>query len=117
MNNKTLYILSAILFFSILIPTTLLLFSSDNPKSLNPQASDVVMKTTNAYHIYPTQESLMGPADCFGTLMNGLQSGNLDLDKLQESMDKCLQLDLNSDGGNNTEIIPQPQNGNDLQSL
>ena len=47
--------------------------------------------------------------------MNGLQSGNLNFGKLQEDMDKCLQLDLNNENDNNTEVIPQPQDNNDLQ--
>jgi hypothetical protein len=115
MNSKTFYILDGILFFSILILTTIFLFSSDIPKSLKPTVSAVVMKDTPRSHIYPTQGSAMNPADCFGTIMNGLQSGNLNFGKLQEDMDKCLQLDLNNESDNNTEVIPQPQDGNDLQ--
>jgi len=46
--------------------------------------------------------------------MNNLQSGNLDFDKLQEGMDKCLQLDLNNDSGNNTKIIPELHEENNL---
>ena len=115
MNSKTFYILDGFLFFSILILTTIFLFSSDVPKSLNPIVNAVVIKDTHGSHIYPIQGSVMNPADCLGTIMNGLQSGNLDFGKLQENMDKCLQLDLNNESDNNTEIIPQPRGGNDLQ--
>lgn len=56
----------------------------------------------------------MGPIECSDKLMNNLQSGNLDFDKLQEGMDKCLQLDLNNDSGNNTKIIPELHEENNL---
>ena len=61
------------------------------------------------------RDQLWTPLFWLGTIVNGLQSGNLDFGKLQENMDKCLQLDLNNESDNNTEVIPQPQGGNDLQ--
>lgn len=102
-------------FYSYQFPTTLLLFSEDNSKSLNPKVSLVVMKNAKGDHIYPTQALNVGPMDCFDALMNNLQSGNIDFDKLQEGMDKCLHLGLNNDNSNNTEIIPPPHEGNNLR--
>jgi hypothetical protein len=114
MNDKTLYIVYAVLFFSILIPLTLILLSEDNSKSLNPKVSVTMIKITPDDPIYPIQAFNVGPIECSDKLMNNLQSGNFDFDKLQEGMDKCLQLDLNNDSGNNTKIIPELHEENNL---
>lgn len=117
MNDKAWYIIYVILFFSILVPTTLFLFSGDNSKSINPHVSVIVMKTTDRDHIYPTQGGNIGVMDCFDKLMNSLKTGNLDFDQLKESMEKCFALNFNDDAGNNTEILPNPQDGNKLRFI
>ena len=44
MNDNSWYIIYVVLFFSILIPTTLFLFSGNDSKSVNPRISVIVMK-------------------------------------------------------------------------
>jgi hypothetical protein len=44
MNSKTFYLLDGILFFSILILTTIFLFSSDIPKSIKPMPRQLSKK-------------------------------------------------------------------------
>ena len=44
MNDKSWHMIYVVLFFSILIATTLFLFSDNNSKSVNPRISVIVMK-------------------------------------------------------------------------
>jgi hypothetical protein len=115
MNDKSWYINYVILFFSILIPTILYLFSSDNSKSVNPRISVIVLKTTDRDHIFPTQQGNTGIMECFDKLMNSLKAGNLDFNQLKEGMEKCFT--MNFKDGNNTDILPSPQDGNKLRFI
>lgn len=117
MNEISWYIIYVILFFSILIPTTLYLFSGDDSKSVNPRISVIVMKTIDRDHIFPTQQGNTGVMECFDKLMNSLKAGNLDLNQLKESMEKCFTMNFNDDDGNNTDILPSPQDGNKLRFI
>jgi hypothetical protein len=117
MNDKSWYIIYVILFFSILIPTTFYLFSGDDSKTVNPRISVIVMKTTDRDHIFPTQQGDTGVMECFDKLMNSLKAGNLDLNQLKESMEKCFTMNFNDDDGNNTDILPSPQDGNKLRFI
>jgi hypothetical protein len=111
MNNKPLYILYIMSFFSILIPTTLFLFSTDPPKSAIPRVSIIVVEPMYGDRVYPVQTTdPNSPANCINDLLNNLQEGNLDLNALQEGMAKCFGLNSNNGGDNNTQIIPQPPN-------
>jgi hypothetical protein len=109
MNVKAWCILYVLLFFSILIPTTLFLSHSDNSNSFNHRVAVIVMKRVYKDHIYPTQtldpNNLNG---CVESLLNNLQSGNLDLKALQDGLDKCFGLNLNDSGRNNTPVVPLP---------
>ena len=58
MNDKSWHIIYVVLFFSILIATTLFLFSGDDSKSVNPRISVIVMKATDRDHIFPTQQGI-----------------------------------------------------------
>ena len=111
MNNKTWYIIYVILFFSILVPTTLYLFSGDDSRSSKPQISVVVMKTTDSGHIFPTQQGNPGTMECFDKLMDSLKAGNLDFNQLKDSMEKCFAMNFNDDG-NSTDSFPNPQDEN-----
>jgi hypothetical protein len=115
MNDKLWYIIYVIIFFSILIPTTLYLFSSDNSNSVNPRISVIVLKTTDRDHFFPTQQGNTGIMDCFDKLMNSLKAGNLDFNQLKEGMEKCFT--MNFKDGNNTDILPSPQDGNKLRFI
>jgi hypothetical protein len=117
MNDKSWYIIYVILFFSILIPTTLYLFSGDDSKTVNPRISVIVMKTTDRDHIFPTQQGDTGVMECFDKLMNSLKAGNLDLNQLKESMEKCFTMNFTDDFGNNTDILPSPKDGNKLRFI
>jgi hypothetical protein len=110
MNNNTWYVIYVALFFSILVPTTLYLFSGDDSESLNPQVSVVVLKATDRGHIFPTQQGNTGAMECFNKLMDSLKAGNLDFNQLRDSMEKCFAMNFN-DEGNNTDILPNPQGG------
>jgi hypothetical protein len=112
MNDKSWHIIYVVLFFSILIPTTLFLFSGNDSKSVNPRISVIVMKATDRDHIFPTQQGNTGAMDCFDKLMGSLKAGNLDFNQLRESMEKCFTMNFNEDG-NNTDILPNPQDGNE----
>ena len=63
-------------------------------------------------HIFPTQQGNTGAMDCFDKLMDSLKAGNLDFNQLRESMEKCFTMNFNEDG-NNTDILPNPQDGNE----
>lgn len=112
MNDKSWHIIYVVLFFSILIATTLFLFSGNDSKSVNPRISVIVMKATDRDHIFPTQQGSTGAMDCFDELMDSLKAGNLDFNQLRESMEKCFTMNFNEDG-NNTDILPNPQDGNE----
>ena len=112
MNNNSWYIIYVVLFFSILIPTTLFLFSGNDSKSVNPRISVIVMKATDIGHIFPIQQGNTGAMDCFDKLMDSLKAGNLNFNQLGESMEKCFTMNFNEDG-NNTDILPNPQDGNE----
>ena len=112
MNDNSWYIIYVVLFFSILIPTTLFLFSGNDSKSVNPRISVIVMKATDSGHIFPIQQGNTGAMDCFDKLMDSLKAGNLNFNQLGESMEKCFTLNFNEDG-NNTDILPNPQDGNE----
>ena len=112
MNDNSWYIIYVALFFSILIPTTLFLFSDNDTKSVNPRISVIVMKATDRGHIFPIQQGNIGAMDCFDKLMDSLKAGNLDFNQLRESMEKCFTMNFNEDG-NNTDILPNPQDGNE----
>ncbi|MGB8165679.1 MAG: hypothetical protein WCF14_11800, partial [Nitrososphaeraceae archaeon] len=65
-------------------------------------------------HIYPTQSlDLNNPNSCMESLLNNLQSGNLDLNAFQDGVEKCFG--LNDNGKNNTLIVPQPPASSHLQ--
>ncbi len=109
MNDKAWYLLYVLLFFSILVPTTLFLFHSDNSNSFNHRVAVIVMKPVYRDHIYPTQTlNPNNPNGCIESLLNNLQSGNLDLKELQDGLDKCFGLNLDDSGRNNTPVMPQP---------
>ena len=112
MNDKSWHIIYVVLFFSILIATTLFLFSGNDSKSVNPRISVIVMKATDRDRIFPTQQGNTGAMDCFDKLMDSLKAGNLDFNQLRESMEKCFTMNFNEDG-NNTDILPNPQDGNE----
>lgn len=113
MNHKAWYAPYMLLFFLILISTTLFLFSGDNSKSLDQRVIVLVMNSALRDHIYPIQApDLTSPNECINNLLNNLRSGNLDLKALQDGIDKCFGLSLNGNGGNNTPIVPQPPSGN-----
>jgi len=111
MNDKSWYIIYVVLFFSILIPTTLFLFSSNDSKSVNPRLSVIVMKATDRDHIFSTQQGNTGAINCFDKMMDRLKAGNLDFNQLRESMEKCFTMNFNDD--NSTDILPNPQDGNE----
>ncbi len=111
MNNKPLYILYIMLFFSILIPTTLFLFSTDPTRSAIPRVTIIVAETMLGDSVYPVQTTNPNSAaNCINDLLNNLQEGNLNLNGLQEGINKCFGLNSNNSGDNNTQIIPQPPN-------
>ena len=112
MNDKSWHIIYVVLFFSILIATTLFLFSGNDSKSVNPRISVIVMKATGRDHIFPAQQGNNGAMDCFDKMMDRLKAGNLDFNQLRESMEKCFTMNFNEDG-NNTDILPNPQDGNE----
>ena len=111
MNDKSWYIIYVVLFFSILIPTTLFLFSGNDSKSVNPRLSVIVMKATDRDNIFPPQQGNTGAMDCFDKMMDRLKAGNLDFNQLRESMEKCFTVNFNDDD-NSTDILPNPQDGN-----
>jgi hypothetical protein len=116
MNDKAWYIFYVLLFFSILIPVTIFLFHGDNSNSFNHRVTVIVMKPGHAVHIYPTQSlDLNNPNACMESLLNNLQSGNLDLNAFQDGVEKCFGLSLNDNGRNNTPIVPQPPASSNLQ--
>jgi len=116
MNDKAWYIFYVLLFFSILIPVTIFLFHGDNSDSFNHRVTVIVMKPGHAVHIYPTQSlDLNNPNACMESLLNNLQSGNLDLNAFQDGVEKCFGLSLNDNGSNNTPIVPQPPASSNLQ--
>ena len=115
MNDKAWYIFYVLLFFSILIPVTIFLFYG-NSNLFNHRVTVVVMKPGHAVHIYPTQSlDLNNPNACMESLLNSLQSGNLDLNAFQDGVEKCFGLSLNDNGRNNTPIVPQPPASSNLQ--
>src|SRR4029079_1953569 len=97
MKNKSWYIIYVVLFFSILIPTTLFLFSGNDSKSVNPRISVIVMKATDRGHIFPIQQENTGAMDCFDKLMDSLKARNLNFNQLGESMEKCFTMNFNED--------------------
>src|SRR5213594_1232733 len=104
------YILYFALFFLILIPTTLFLFYRDDSKSYIPRIT-VLVNSMVGDHLYSTQTTNPNnPASCINDLLNNLQAGNLDLNELQEGINKCFGLNSNGNGDNNTQIIPQSPN-------
>jgi hypothetical protein len=116
MNDKAWYIFYVLLFFSILIPVTIFLFHGDNSNSFNHRVTVIVMKPGHAVHIYPTQSlDLNNPNACMESLLNNLQSGNLDLNAFQDGVEKCFGLSLNDNGSNNSPIVPQPPASSNLQ--
>ena len=75
----------------------------------------IVLKTTDRDHIFPTQQGNTGIMECFDKLMNSLKAGNLDFNQLKEGMEKCFT--MNFKDGNNTDILPSPQDGNKLRFI
>jgi hypothetical protein len=82
---------------------------------MNPRISVIVLKTTDRDHIFPTQQLNTGIMECFDKLMNSLKAGNLDFNQLKEGMEKCFT--MNFKDGNNTDILPSPQDGNKLRFI
>src|SRR6266545_6188019 len=109
MNNMRWYLLYIVLFFSILTPATLFLFSHDHSRSAIPR---ITMAVIDRDHLYPTQTTNPNnPASCINDLLNNLQAGNLDLNTLQEGISNCFGLNTNgSNVDNHTQVIPQPPN-------
>ena len=108
MNEKAWYILYVAIFFAILVPTTMFLFKSNDSNSLNHRIAVIAMKPSYRQSIFPTLTvDRSNPTSCMESLLNNLQSGNLDLDALQTGLDKCLGLGFNMGGANSTPLVPQ----------
>lgn len=112
MNDKAWYFFCVLLFFSILIPTTVFLLYRDNSKTFSSRLTTAVMESVYGDHVYPMQTlDLNNPDDCMENLLNKLQSGNSDLKTLRDNLDsleKCFGLNLDDNAGNNTPVVPQP---------
>ena len=91
MNDKSWYIIYVVLFFSILIPTTLFLFSGNDSKSMNPRISVIVMKADRQRPHLPTQQGNTGAMDCFDKMMDSLKAGNLDFNQLEKAWKNALR--------------------------
>ncbi len=119
MNDKAWYLFYVLLFFSILIPTTMFLLSGDNSNLINHRLVAVVMKPAYRDYVYPIQTfDPNNPDDCMENLLNKLQSGNLDLKTLRDSLDSletCFTLNLDNNTGNNAPVVPQPPIANSPQ--
>ncbi len=109
MHDKAWYTFYVLLFFSILIPTTVFLFHGNNSKIFNHRAAVLVMEPGYKVHIQTLDPN--NPSDCMQNLVNRLESGNLDLKALQDGLDKCFGLKLNDNDGNNIPVVPQPPSG------
>src|SRR5215510_3530652 len=107
MNSKIWIIPYVFLFLSIFIFSTLYLFSEDNSKYVPYKVTIVILKPMHPYHSYLTQVMPSDPTMCMNELFNEFQTGNLNADTLREGIDKCLGLNSNSNGDNNSQIIPQ----------
>lgn len=98
-----------ILFFLILIPTTLFLLSRDQPKSVIHKVTMISIDPEYKNQFRPTQSTPNDPGNCINDLYNKFQSGMLDPEALREGVDRCFSLNPNSDGDNNSQIMPEPQ--------
>jgi hypothetical protein len=108
MNQKSWYIVYIILFFSIFIPSILFLFSG-NDLTKNPNGMWIRVRTLDEDNTHATQDL----NDCINSLMNNLQSGNTNFNALHN----CLGLNLNGEGNNDTQILPEPPTGEGLQTF
>lgn len=97
-----------ILFFSIFIPSTLFLFSSDHPKPVPYGVTFVSFNSEDGNQFHPTQVIPNDTGSCINDLYNRFQSGMLDLDSLREGLARCFSLNPNN-GNNDSLIVPEPQ--------
>ena len=56
-----------------------------------------------------TQSIPNDTGSCIDDLYNKFQSGMLDPEALREGVDRCFSLTPNSNGDNNSQIVPEPQ--------